>query len=76
MKHQIKIQPKKATVECLSCNRDINVGHNTKIGSIVTCVRCNMSFEIIELNPLLIDWPYYDDDYFDGDYSDEDEYEY
>jgi hypothetical protein len=76
MDYQIKT--KKTTVECLSCSEVIDVGRSPKIGSIVTCSSCDSPFEIIELDPLLIDWPYYDDDYFDSDYSysDEDEYDY
>ena len=76
MKHQIKVQPKKVAVECLSCDGDIHVRSNPKIGQTITCDNCDESFVIIDVNPLMVDWPNFDDDFYDGDDSDEDEYEY
>lgn len=76
MEHPMKIKPKKTVVECLSCGDDISIQGNIKIGNMITCDTCDTQLEIIELNPLMVDWPYYDDDYFDEDYADEDDYEY
>ena len=39
-----------------------------KINKFVTCKNCENVFEIINLHPIMIDWPYYDDyDYDDID---------
>lgn len=75
MKHQIKIKSKKTTIECLSCSKDINIDRNPKIGDFVYCNRCDSRFEIIDLDPVMVDWPYYDDDYGDdeGRYDDVDD---
>jgi hypothetical protein len=69
MKHHIKTKPKKLIIECLACSEEIYVGHNPIIGNIITCGSCDTMFEIIDLEPVLIDWPYFDDDY--GVYGDD-----
>ena len=55
------------TVECLACNDDVYVGRNPKIGSYVTCNGCDAEFQIVDLDPVMIEWPDYDD------YTDEEE---
>jgi transcription elongation factor Elf1 len=57
----------KAVVECLYCGEDIQIFINPKSGSFITCNKCSSQFEIIDLEPVTIDWPYYDDDYVDDD---------
>ena len=73
MKHQMKTKPKKMMVECLSCGADVYVGRNLKLGDIVKCKSCDSKFEVFDLEPLLIDWPYYDrvytDDFYDNYYD-------
>lgn len=73
MKHQIRTKPQKMTVECLNCSEDIYIGDKSKVGNFVTCKSCESLFEIIDLDPVMIDWYYYDDDYGDDDdlYDDE-----
>lgn len=72
MKPQIKTKHKKMKVECLSCDNDIYIGDYPKVNKFITCKSCENVFEIINIDPILIDWPYFDDDYID----DEDLYEY
>lgn len=75
MKPQIKIKPKKLTVGCLLCSKDFYVEYNPKLGKFITCKNCETVFEIINIDPVMIDWPYYDDD--EGFYDMiEDEYDY
>ena len=50
----------KAVVECLYCGEDIQIYTNPKSGSFVTCNKCSSQFEIIDIEPVMIDWPYYD----------------
>ena len=64
MKQQSKTRSKKMTVECLACEDDIYISQNPKIGSYIYCDTCDAEFQIIDLKPVLIDWPD-DDDYFD-----------
>ena len=69
MKHHEKMRPKRETVECLACDDDVYVGRNPKVGNFVTCRHCEEVFQIIDIDPVLIDWPYDEDD----DYTDDDE---
>lgn len=62
-------------VECLSCGEDVYIGHNPKVGSFITCKSCDSLLEIVDLDPIMIDWPYYDDDESSFD-SMEDESDY
>lgn len=65
MKHKYRTKPQKLTVECLNCSEDIYIADKAKVGSFVTCNSCESLFEIIDLDPLMIDWYFYDDDYAD-----------
>ncbi len=67
MKQKTKSISKKLMVECLACEDDVYIGSNPKIGSYVICNSCDAEFQIIDLDPVLIDWPEYDD------YTDDDE---
>lgn len=77
MKPRMRIKPEKSTVECLLCNEVIYVGNNPILGKFITCKSCEMVFEIINTDPVMIDWPYYDDEesYYD-DIDDEELYDY
>jgi hypothetical protein len=72
MKQNTKTISKKVTVECLACSEKIHLDRNPKIGSYVICNGCDAAFQIIDLKPVLIDWPEYDDytDYDEGYYDD------
>jgi hypothetical protein len=50
----------------------MDVGVNPTIGKFITCKNCESVYEIINIDPVMIDWPYYEDDYLD----DEDLYDY
>lgn len=56
----------KLMVECLACEDNVFVGRNPIFGSYVTCNSCDAEFQIIDLNPVLIDWPE-NDDYTDDE---------
>ena len=60
-------RPHQQTIECLICNEIIDVGGKPTLGVIVECKNCESVFEIIEVDPLTIDWPYYDDDFNDDE---------
>ena len=59
---------KVTVVECISCGDNIRITRPPKVGDFVTCHGCDEQFEIVDLDPVVIDWPYYEDDY--DDYSD------
>ena len=67
MKPRIKSKFSENAVECLLCYELIDVGVNPKLDRFITCKNCDGIFEIINLDPIMIDWPYYDDDYDDDD---------
>jgi hypothetical protein len=79
MKNNTNTHAKKQIVECLACVEDIYVGRDPKIGGYIYCKSCDAEFMIIDIDPILIDWPdeddYYDDEegYYD-DINDEDNY--
>lgn len=58
------------TTHCLSCDSKIEIGSKAKIGQFVYCEFCGADFEIIELNPIELDYAFVDDDL---DYDDEDD---
>ena len=79
MKNKTRTRSKKVMVECLACEDDVYIDRNPKIGSYVICSNCDAAFQIIGIEPILIDWPD-DDDYFDeeegyyDDINDENDY--
>ena len=62
MKSMAKVQQENIMVKCLVCKKTVDVGINPKVSKFITCKNCETVFEIIDINPVLIDWPYYDDD--------------
>jgi len=70
MKSRAKVHQEKFMVKCLACKKTVDVGINPKVGKFITCKNCDMVFEIIDINPVILDWPYYDDDDdYDDDYD-------
>ena len=71
MKQPIKTKPEKVLIECLLCGAIINNYRHFKLGTIFKCGRCNSDFEVVDLEPLSLDWLYYDhdeiQDYFEDD---------
>lgn len=51
----------KNTVACISCDAYINVGAHPEIGQLLVCNQCDAELEIIDLDPLTLDWPMYED---------------
>jgi transcription initiation factor TFIIIB Brf1 subunit/transcription initiation factor TFIIB len=54
---------------CPDCGSEIDVGRKPRIGGRVTCSECGFVSEIIDTDPVELDWPY---DYEgDEEYTDE-----
>jgi lysine biosynthesis protein LysW len=60
--------------ECPSCGETIFVKEPLKLGTILRCRFCGDDLEIVELDPLVLDWPMDSDD--DEEFDDYDEAEY
>jgi lysine biosynthesis protein LysW len=45
-----------AVTPCLDCGCMINLGPEPQKSQMAICPRCGSDFEIIELNPLDLDW--------------------
>ncbi len=56
-----------AVAMCPSCDARIRIGGDPDIGMRVTCPECGDLLEVVELNPIELDWVYYDDDRGDWD---------
>ena len=57
---------------CPSCGEDIKLRENLKIGQMVDCPHCETELEVIDLDPVELDWAYYDDDEeWDEDWDEE-----
>lgn len=55
------------SVICIDCDSRFKI-ESAKIGQIITCPECGADLEIINLEPLELDWAYYDD--YDEDWDD------
>ena len=56
--------------ECPSCSAKVHLKSTAKIGHMLICRKCGSDLEIINLSPIVIDWPYRD--YYEN--NDYDEY--
>lgn len=43
---------------CLDCDHQIEVGRGSKVGQHVKCPYCEAKLEIINTDPLKLDWAY------------------
>jgi len=63
------------TVHCLSCDAQIDVNSKARVGQFVSCEVCGTYFEIVQMNPLELDYAYDGDDFDYDDDDDDDGYE-
>jgi lysine biosynthesis protein LysW len=62
-------------VFCPECNRPVDL-KDPKLGLLVTCQSCETELEVINLDPLALDWVYYGaEDWETNDIEDYDDYE-
>jgi lysine biosynthesis protein LysW len=64
-----------ATAICPSCGEDIRLPHssNVRIGQRLLCPHCDAGLEVIELDPVELDWADWDEEW-DEDSGEEDLY--
>lgn len=59
-----KVMHKVATAECPECEAIIRFHKPLKPGQVVVCPECHEQLEVIQLDPLELDWAF--DDYDDN----------
>lgn len=75
---------KMITVSCIDCDKPIKLPFRPLLGDIVSCSHCGAELEVIDVNPVELDWAYLgpdeeedwdwdEEDYEDDDDDDEDE---
>ena len=47
-----------ATTFCLDCEREVELGPTPQVGQRIKCPCCEVELEIINLEPLELDWIY------------------
>ena len=55
---------------CPDCGEEITIRGNVRLGQEVVCPHCDAELEVVETEPLELDWAY-----DDGDYDEEEEEE-
>jgi len=63
-----------AVAACPECDENITLKGKVEWGQQVNCPHCGTELEVINTNPLELDWIFddYDDDYDDDDDDDDD----
>ncbi|MBN1641067.1 MAG: lysine biosynthesis protein LysW [Anaerolineae bacterium] len=57
---------------CPDCGEEITLHGNVRLGQEVVCPHCDAELEVVEIDPLELDWAYDDGDYEDEEEEDED----
>jgi lysine biosynthesis protein LysW len=52
--------------ECLICGEFIEIGLKLKYGQRLHCPACNAVLEVVDLDPIKLDWLYFDKNIQDG----------
>lgn len=69
------MRTKQKVAYCPACDASIKLEQRAKIGLSVTCKSCETSLEVVDVEPITLDWIYEDDDTRDL-YEDDDEYDF
>jgi lysine biosynthesis protein LysW len=62
---------KTAKAVCPDCGETINLKSPVRLGQEVVCPHCDAELEVVETDPLELDWAY--DDYDDEDEEEDDD---
>ena len=46
---------------CLDCDTNIEIGEDTEIGDTLACPKCNARLEVLDVNPVILDYADEDD---------------
>jgi len=58
---------------CPSCGEWVKLPDHPKIGQKITCMECEADLEVIEVNPVELDWAFMEDEFDDEEDWDDDE---
>ena len=58
---------------CPSCGEWVNLPDHPEIGQKITCLECEADLEVIEVNPVELDWVYMEDELDEEDWDDEED---
>lgn len=58
---------------CPSCGEWVKLPDHPKIGQKITCLQCEADLEVIEVNPVELDWAFMEDELDDEEDWDDDE---
>ena len=70
--------PREQKAFCPECNGNVTFKRTPWLGEKVTCRHCDTDLEVVDLNPIELDWTFDqddDDDFADYEYEDNGEYE-
>ena len=70
MNDHIKSKAKMPQGKCPSCSRAVYVGTKPNIGDIIICKRCYAELQIVDFNPIILEWATDDSDYYEYDDAD------
>lgn len=56
---------------CPACDEAITIQEKPKIGHRLRCPSCDTEIEVIDVNPVELDWAYEDEDDFYDDWEEE-----
>jgi alpha-aminoadipate carrier protein LysW len=60
---------------CPGCDQNIFLRRNPKLGDIVYCDNCEADLEVVNINPIELDWPWEEDETED-EFDEEDDEEW
>lgn len=60
---------------CPSCGEWVKLPDHPKIGQKITCPECEADLEVIEVDPVELDWTYLEDEVDDEDWEDDEDWD-
>lgn len=61
---------------CPSCDKEMPISGRPKMGDTVTCGSCGSEFEVVNTNPLELDWAEKEYDDEDWDWEEDEDQDY
>jgi len=66
----------KISVFCIDCDQPIKLDARPKVGQLITCAHCGAELEVIDVDPIELDWAYFEPEEEDEDWEgDEEDYD-
>ena len=66
-------KPKRVSAECPDCGEQISMRSPIVLGQRVTCPHCDAELEVVETDPVELDWAYDEDEEWDEEDEEEEE---